>query len=580
MVALTELSAGNGDGDVFRGLIELGIALSAERDHDRLQEMILLEAKRICNADGGTLYLLTEDEKGLAFAIMRNDTLEIAKGGTTGIEIPFPPLSLIRPDGAPNYSNVATAVALTKTTVNIPDAYEETSTFDFSGTIAFDKQTDYRSMSFLTVPLTTRQDSLIGVLQLINARDSQGTVVPFSPKIQPVIEALSSQAAVAIENEMLLRSQRELLDSFIELMAGSIDAKSAYTGGHCQRVPLVTELLAKAACEAKEGIYADFDLNEEEWYELHLAGWLHDCGKVATPEYVVDKATKLETIYNRIHEIRTRFEVLRRDAEIDMWKKKARGEEDDATLEAAFDARCRELDDAFALIAETNIGGEFLDDETSERIRVMGEQSWTRHFDRSLGLSWEESNRLPEDVAAGPAQERLLDDRADHLTGEYNLGELYNLSIQRGTLTAEEREKINDHIRITISMLEQLPFPKSLKRVPEFAGGHHEKMDGTGYPNGLTRDEMSLPARMMAIADIFEALTASDRPYKKAKKLSECIRIMSFMKKDAHIDPDLFELFLKAGIWKEYADQFLDPDQIDDVDISAYLDDTVESAAQ
>jgi HD-GYP domain-containing protein (c-di-GMP phosphodiesterase class II) len=581
MVALTEINPANDGGDVFRRLIELGIALSAERDHDRLQEMILLEAKRICNADGGTLYILTEDEQGLEFAIMRNDTLNIAKGGTTGIEIPFPPLSLIRDDGAPNYSNVATAVALTKTTVNIPDAYEETSTFDFSGTMAFDKQTNYRSMSFLTVPLTTRQDSLIGVLQLINARDAQNVVTPFSPDIQPIIEALSSQAAVAIENEMLLRSQRELLDSFIELMAGSIDAKSAYTGGHCQRVPLVTELLAKAACESTEGIYADFSLNEDEWYELHLAGWLHDCGKVATPEYVVDKATKLETIYNRIHEIRTRFEVLRRDAEIEMWKQKAQGTEDDAVLEAAFAARCRELGESFALIAETNIGGEFLDDETATRVNALGDQTWIRHFDRSLGLSWEESNRLPKDGAAlGPAEEKLLDDRSDHLTGEYNLGERYNLSIQRGTLTEEERVKINDHIRITISMLEQLPFPKTLKRVPEFAGGHHEKMDGTGYPNGLTRDEMSLPARMMAIADIFEALTASDRPYKKAKKLSECIRIMSFMKKDAHIDPDLFDLFLKAGIWREYADQFLHPEQIDDVDINEYLDQPVETAAQ
>lgn len=392
MVALTEINSANGDGDIFRRLIELGIALSAERDHDRLQEMILLEAKRICNADGGTLYILTEDEQGLEFAIMRNDTLKIAKGGTTGIKIPFPPLSLTRDDGAPNYSNVATAVALTKTTVNIPDAYEETSTFDFSGTISFDKQTNYRSMSFLTVPLTTRQDALIGVLQLINARDAQNIVTPFSPDMQPVIEALSSQAAVAIENEMLLRSQRELLDSFIELMAGSIDAKSAYTGGHCQRVPLVTELLAKAACESTEGVYADFSLNEDEWYELHLAGWLHDCGKVATPEYVVDKATKLETIYNRIHEIRTRFEVLRRDAEIEMWKQKAQGTEDDAVLEAAFAARCQELDDSFTLIAQTNIGGEFLDDDTATRVNALGDQTWTRHFDRSLGLSWEESN--------------------------------------------------------------------------------------------------------------------------------------------------------------------------------------------
>ena len=577
MTAESDLGvAASDDQTIFHRLIELGIALSAERDVDRLQEMILLEAKRICNADGGTLYLLTDDEQGLAFKIMRNDTLKIAQGGVTGEEIPFPPLPLSNSDGAPNYTNVATAVALTKTTVNIPDAYEETSTFDFSGTIAFDQQTDYRSMSFLTVPLTTRQNSLIGVLQLINARDANNVVIPFSPSVQPIIEALSSQAAVALENDMLLRAQRELLDSFIELIAGSIDAKSAYTGGHCQRVPMVTELLAKAACASTEGIFADFSLNEDEWYELHLAGWLHDCGKVTTPEYVVDKATKLETIYNRIHEIRTRFEVLRRDAEIEMWKKKARNDGDDAAHEAEFEAQCRKLDEAFRLIAATNMGGEFLDPETDAQIKAIGAQTWTRNFDRTLGLSWEEAERTSgSNAAVVPSEERLLDDRQDQLTSEYNTGELYNLSIQRGTLTAEEREKINDHIKVTISMLEQLPFPKHLKRVPEIAGGHHEKMDGTGYPNGLTRDEMSLPARMMAIADIFEALTASDRPYKKAKKLSDCLRIMSFMKQDAHIDPDLFDLFLTSGVWKEYADQFLDPAQIDIVDITQFMDEGV-----
>jgi len=558
---------------MLRRLIELGIALSSERDHNKLLELILLETKRIANADGGTLYLMSDDDRSLSFEILRNDTLNIAMGGTTGVDITFPPLALYDDEETPNYTSVATAVALNKMTVNIPNAYE-TETFDFSGTIKFDESTGYRSMSFLTVPLLNKQDSVIGVLQLINARTEDNEVVPFSPEIQPIIEALTSQAAVALDNEMLLQGQRLLLDSFIELIAGAIDQKSAYTGGHCQRVPMLTEMLAKAACQSDAPSFRGFDLDEDGWYELHLAGWLHDCGKVTTPEYVVDKATKLETIYNRIHEIRMRFEVLRRDAEIECLKAKLAGEGDPADLDAAFEARCRELEEDFAFLAASNVGGEFLEEEAIERIRVIGKQPWTRHFDRSIGLSWEEAERLDktEDYAA-VKEERLLEDRYDHKTGEYDLGEIYNLAISRGTLTHEERTKINDHIVVTIDMLNQLPFPKQLKNVPEYAGGHHEKMDGTGYPKGLTQDQMSLPARMMAIADIFEALTSADRPYKKAKRLSECIRIMGFMRNDNHIDPELFDLFLTSGVWREYAENVLVPEQIDEIDINDYLSD-------
>ena len=384
----------------------------------------------------------------------------------------------------------------------------------------------------------------------------------------------AGQAAIALDNEMLIQAQRDLLDSFIELMAGAIDAKSPYTGGHCQRVPELTKMLAKAACESDAPPFRDFDLDEEGWYELHLAGWLHDCGKVVTPEFIVDKACKLETIYNRIHEIRTRFEVLRRDAEIECLKAKLAGDGDLESLDAAFAQRCRQLEEEFAFIAASNLGAEFFEDESVDRLRQIGEQTWLRHFDHTLGLSWEELARLGDVPAQdGPVPQRLLDDRPDHMKAEYNLGEIYNLSISRGTLTAEERETINNHIVVAIGMLDQLRFPRQLSRVPEYAGGHHEKMDGTGYPKGLTRDEMSLPTRMMAIADIFEALTAGDRPYKKAKMLSECLRIMGFMRDDDHIDPDLFDLFLPAGIWSEYADQFLDPAQIDDIDIGDYLGD-------
>jgi len=661
--------ATQGPGDSYAKLIEIGIALSAERNHQRLLEIILLEAKALANADGGTFYLrfgeerrkvarrrgrerrhkqeelerkearrtgaplspreektlikrvslsndrsvdkdrrhnerrLGEDRREredmktgadrLEFAIIRNDTLKISMGGTSGEAIPFPPLHLYDLEtDQPNHNNVATHVALSGEIINIADAYEAKE-FDFSGTRNFDEMTGYRSKSFLTVPLKNSAGDVIGVLQLINAMDDDGKTVPFSKDVEPVIESLASQAAVAIDNQQLLEGQKNLLESFIELIASAIDAKSPYTGGHCQRVPKLTEMLARVASATNKGPFKEFSLNEEEFYELHIAAWLHDCGKVTTPEYVVDKATKLETIYNRIHEIRTRFEILKRDAEIAYLRNLMEGGKDPEKLKAEFDSEIQAIDDDFSFIAESNVGGEFLDEEKVERIQKIGTRRWVRTLDDRLGLSHDEMLRIESHPARSvPCEESLLDDKPEHvvmwsemdrLAGEaegfkmdvpktkFNKGEVYNLSISRGTLTAEERYKINEHIVQTIRMLNHLPFPKSMKRVPEYAGGHHETLIGTGYPKRLSKDEMSVPARVMAIADIFEALTACDRPYKKAKTLSEAIKIMSFMRNDEHIDPDLFDLFLTSGVYRAYAEVFLDPAQLDEVDIKPFL---------
>ncbi len=574
----------------YRRLIDLGIALSAERHHDRLMELILSGAKELTNADGGTLYLYDEANRSLNFAIVLNDTLKIALGGTTGKPITFPPLALYDAEGNPNQKNVSTAAALSGTTVAIEDAYDAEN-FDFTGTKAFDARTGYRSQSFLTVPLKNHEGDVVGVLQLINARTLDGTVAPFPEETVSLVEALASQAAVALDNQMLLDAQKKLFTSFIEVIANAIDAKSPYTGGHCRRVPALTNMLTRAATQATNGIFADFDLTEDEWYELEVAGGLHDCGKVTTPEYVVDKATKLETIYNRLHEIRTRFEVVKRDAEIAYWKSVSEGG-DKGQLAAERDARLKQLDEDYAFVAECNVGGEFMAPERVDRLKKIAETTWLRTLDDTIGLSWEEAQRKPKEKQVLPVLEHLLADKPEHIVPhdkpamppdnqwgfkinppahKFNLGEVYNLGIGRGTLTAEDRYHINDHIVQTIIMLEALPFPKNLKRVPAWAGGHHEKLDGTGYPKRLFKDDMEIPARAMAIADIFEALTARDRPYKTPKKLSDCIKILSFMKKDQHIDPDLFDLFLTAGVYKEYAEQFLTPEQIDEVDISQYL---------
>jgi hypothetical protein len=398
---------------------------------------------------------------------------------------------------------------------------------------------------------------------------------------------------VALNTQRLIEEQKILLESFIQLIAGAIDAKSPYTGGHCQRVPELTKMLARAACAEQQGPFASFSLNDNQWEELHIAAWLHDCGKVTTPEYVVDKATKLETLYDRIHEVRMRFEVLKRDAEIACLKAIAAGGDGDA-LHNALRQQLHQLDDDFAFVARCNEGGEFMATEHVERMRGIASLSWQRTLSDRLGISYEERQRKERNPeAALPVSEALLADKPEHLFLRgprdqlaennpwafkvrvpeylYNRGELYNLCVARGTLSEEERYKINEHIIQTIIMLEKLPFPRHLRRVPEIAGGHHEKMDGNGYPRRLTGEQMSLPARMMAIADIFEALTAVDRPYKKGKTLSDAIRIMGLMQQEQHIDGELFALFLRSGVYLEYAARYMPAALIDEVDIRPYL---------
>jgi HD-GYP domain-containing protein (c-di-GMP phosphodiesterase class II) len=519
-------------------LYRVGIALSAERNKDRLLEMILVEAKTLCNADGGTLYLRTDDDH-LKFAIMRTDSLGIALGGTTGAPIAFPPIPMMDViTGQQNLKNVATAAALLQRSVNIPDAYHAAG-FDFSGTKAFDAKNNYRSKSFLAIPLVNGESRVIGVLQLLNARDREsGELIAFAEEHQRIVEALASQAGIALDNQLLLDGQRTLLESFIKAIASAIDHKSAHTGGHCERVPILTEMLAQAACDAAEGPLSGFQLSEEEWYELRIAAWMHDCGKVTTPVHVMDKATKLETIFDRIELVRARFEILKRDAELELLRASQATGADRAALQSAYESRLAELDSELSLLEASNVGGEYLEPEKQAKIVQIGQRSYVQ-------------NGAPRPLL-GP-------------------DDVKNLTISRGTLTAEERLVINGHMVQTINMLEALPFPRNLQRVPEYAGGHHEKMDGTGYPRGLFASDMSIPARIMAIADVFEALTAQDRPYKKAKKLSETMRIMGGMKRDNHLDPDLFDLFVSSGVYRDYGKRYLPVALIDEVDEAALL---------
>jgi len=408
-------------------------------------------------------------------------------------------------------------------------------------------------------------------------------------EINELANSMLSMAQSVAQHEV---AQEELIEAFIGLIAQAIDEKSPYTGGHCARVPELAFMLAQVANDSKTGPFGDFQFNNEhEWREFRIGAWLHDCGKITTPVHIIDKGTKLECIYNRIHEVRMRFEVLWRDAEIDYWQQCAQADHDNKELKEKLQRYQQQLQDDFAFIAKCNIGSESIDEADIERLQLLAQTTWQRHFNDRLGLSPVEEQRYSSPPSVLPVTETLLNDKADHIIERtqstdydpklgikmtipkhlYNLGELYNLRVSRGTLTTEDRFKINEHMISTIKMLENLPFPAELSKVSRYATTHHETMKGTGYPRQLSAEDLSTPERIMVVADIFEALTAADRPYKKAKSISQSIDILYKMMLNEHIDKDVFELFLTSGVYLQYAERFLPLSQIDEVDIAKYL---------
>ncbi|WP_419244250.1 HD domain-containing phosphohydrolase [Photobacterium leiognathi subsp. mandapamensis] len=416
------------------------------------------------------------------------------------------------------------------------------------------------------------------------------TVIP--THIKEIYELSTSTYQVAESLKEHEKRQDEFVESFIQLIAQAIDDKSPYTAGHCNRVPEIALMFADEVEKSQQGQFAEFRFNNDaERREFRIAAWLHDCGKITTPEHIVDKGTKLEANYNRIHEVRMRFEVLWRDAEVDYYQHIIDNPEDQKQAMETLNETQKQLQEDFAFIANANVGGEFMSDDHIARIREIADKTWLRHFDDHLGLSPLEELKASVKSETLPVEEHLLSDKPEHRIErinelnfdpafgikvqvpelQYNLGEIYNLTIKRGTLTPEDRFRINEHMISTIKMLESLPFPDDLARVPRYASTHHETMKGTGYPRRLSAEDLSIPERILVIADIFEALTAADRPYKKAKPLSVAIDILHKMALDEHIDMELFKLFLSSGVYKQYAEKYLPAKQIDKVDIAKYL---------
>lgn len=516
---------------------EIGMALSGESNVNRLLEMIVHEAREITRADAGTLYMVDEEGLALNFVILQNDTMKVRMGGSSGAPVQLPPVPLMR-DGAPNHGNVSSHVALTGELVNIADVYESRA-FDFTGPRKYDEATGYRSKSMLVIPMRNHENDIIGVLQLLNAQDGCGRTVEFSDDHVALIASLASQAAAALTKTRLIQDLKDLFYAFIKSIAGAIEEKSPYTGGHINRVVDLTMMMAERVNAMTEGPFAQVRLTEEDLEELKLAAWLHDVGKITTPESVVDKANKLETIFDRVLFVAQRFDLVAKAMESDGLRrslelvKNQAGADALAAEEEKTRAALAELAAEKAFILSCNEPGEFMSDDRIARMRAIGAKTY------------------PVDGA----------DLA-YLTDN----EMENLAIRKGTLTGDERKVIENHATMTGKILGELPFPKKLARVPQYAAAHHEKVDGSGYPLGLGGEDLPLQARIMAVADIFEALTAKDRPYKKPMPLSQAVKILGFMKKDKHVDPDVHDLFLASGLFREYARKELNPEQFDEVD--------------
>jgi HD-GYP domain-containing protein (c-di-GMP phosphodiesterase class II) len=482
----------------LREILEIGAALTSERDLSKLLDKILLSAKKFTSADGGSLYTVSPDRK-LHFEITTSDSLEFHVLGVSGKYEPLIDLPLTLPDGSPNQKMIGTYVANLGKTVNIEDAYQETG-FDFTGPRLFDQESGYRTKSVLALPMKNQDGEVIGVLQLINAHDPETKkIIPFSEEDAYLGESLASLAGVALTNQQLICNLQLLFESFVRVIARTIDEKSPSTGNHSRRVPILAEMLAHAVNQTQTGALAKTHLSDEEIYALKVASFLHDCGKITTPVHIMEKHSKLETIFDRIELIKTRFEVLKRDAMIERLVKKLEWYEARTShlqqerkeaferIDCEYERVTAVLNQELNLIEKCN-KAPFVTDEMAEEIRKMATKVWKYQEQLNSFLS-------PDEVE--------------------------NLTIPSGNLTEKERKIIENHVVGTKKILSEIPFPKHLRQVPEIASNHHERVDGKGYPLGLKKEETSLCSRILVIADIFEALSAPDRPYKEALPLSK-----------------------------------------------------------
>lgn len=508
----------------FEKIMDINLELSSELDKDKLFEMILTLTRELTHCEAGTLYIKSKDGKYLDFKVVQNSPLNIFMD-TRKNNLEWDSLPLYLEDGSVNKHMVAAVSALENKTVNIDDVYENKE-YDFKGAKKFDEMTGFRSKSMLVTPLVNHEQEVIGVLQLINKKESLLDVIPFDTEDEKIIKSLSSQGAMALTNTQLILNLEDFLNSFVKTIGHAIDAKSPHTKNHISKVSKIALLIANAINE-DETIYKDVKYTKNDLHEINLAAHMHDIGKISIPESVIDKSKKLECIVDRIEFIKQRAEILKRDFEIALLKNEIKQDFYEKSIE--------KIKDDILFLEETNIGEEFMDDKRIHRIDEIANYKYLYN-----GI---ETSFLSQD-------------------------EIYNLSIRKGTLTSEEKDIMNSHAKLSYDMLTALPFPKKYKNVLDIAANHHEKLNGKGYPRALKEEQLSLEDRIMILSDIFEALTASDRPYKEGKKLSEVFKILSFMAKDNEIDAQLLKFFFEHDVLKEYVQKELKAYQIDNASLN------------
>ncbi len=517
-------------------LVDISIRLSSESDSSKLLDEILQIVMSIANCDAGSIYSITP-EKHLKFETVINRTLGIYLGGGSAKTLEFSDIPLFI-DGSPNKNAMVAHSANSGEVINIPDVYAAIP-FDVSAARKMDEATGYRTQSMLVIPLKDHTGDIIGVIQLINALED-GQTVEFSNDVETLVRSFASLGAISLTNTALVQEMEQLFSAFARTIAKAIDEKSPHTGGHCRRVPALTLMLAEEIHKESRGPLADFTMTDADRHEIDIAGWLHDCGKIATPDHIIEKSKKLQTIFDRIEFVNAKFEIVAKDIEIAYQSKIINALQKGNTIEVqqlktSMDRELKQLKLDRSFIQKVNVGGEYLSDQDIESIDQVS---------KSYQLAIE-----------GVA------------TSVLNENEVENLKIRRGTLTDAEKEIMKNHMVITMDILETLPFPKHLQNVTEYALGHHETMDGKGYPRGLTKEQMSVPARLMALADIFEALSAADRPYKSAKPVSECLKIMGSLVENNHLDSDIFAIFVESRVYEKYIREFASTDQLDPFDI-------------
>ena len=510
----------------IKALTRIGIALSGEKDINNFFKLVLEEAMKFTNADGGTIYTLSENKQALDFTIICTKSKDLNLGMADTAK--WPSVPLYDEKNNKTFKNFASYVAHTGKANSVHDAYNQ-DIFDNSGTKNYDENNNYHSRSMAAIPMKDHENELLGVIQLINAIDNHGNLTQFTEEHLTMLSSLASQAAIAFTNKNLVEGLEHLLYQFVKSIATAIDRKSKYTGDHIKRVALLSEMLSEEI-QNDSNIYKDIHFSPDEMQEISLSGWMHDIGKITTPIYVRDKAKKLETIQDRIEIVKVRFELIFALIQKDIEFSKDENEKDKLK-----NLHYKLMDDQ-EFIIKVNTGGEFMRDDYIERI------------ERIYNFKYR---------ANGRKYQLITDD------------EKKNLCIQKGTLLPEELEKMWEHALVSHEMLSELTYPKKFKNLPLYAASHHEKLNGKGYPFNKTAEKLPLQSRLIAIADLYEALTASDRPYKKGKTLTETLRIMAFMVKDGEIDKDLVELLMDSKLYLKYAKEFLKPEQIDDVDIDA-----------